>query len=86
MLKSDNMLCLCILQDWLSSFPNFEIVMCYSAAYNVAFACKITSELDVSAMKTAFELIVERHSGLRTTFKQGRMGPVQVCCALFGCR
>lgn len=49
-----------------------------SAAYNVAFACKINSVLDIVALRAAFQHVVERHSGLRTTFQQGRAGPVQV--------
>jgi hypothetical protein len=50
-----------------------------SAAYNVAFACKITSSLDANALRAAFQMIVDRHSCLRTTYTQGRSGPVQVC-------
>ena len=48
-----------------------------SAAYNIAQAVQIHSEVDISALKKAFQRLVERHASLRTTFKSDRGEPIQ---------
>lgn len=48
-----------------------------SAVYNVNFAARITSELNVQALRRALQALVDRHPSLRTTFP-GHLGkPVQ---------
>ncbi len=48
-----------------------------SAVYNVNFAARITSELNVPALRRALQVLVDRHPALRTTFP-GHLGkPVQ---------
>ncbi|MFY2558179.1 amino acid adenylation domain-containing protein [Corallococcus terminator] len=47
-----------------------------SAAYNVSFAVRIVSELDVEAMLTALRLLTERHTALRTSFETVAGQPV----------
>ena len=39
-----------------------------SSAYNTAFAVRIRSEVDLQALKTSFQKIINRHPSLRTTF------------------
>ena len=39
-----------------------------SANYNLAGAARINADLDVEALRRSFEVLVERHTGLRTTF------------------
>ncbi len=39
-----------------------------SSAYNIASAVKIKSPLDVNALRQAFQLLVDRHPALRTSF------------------
>ena len=39
-----------------------------SVAYNLAFAARIRSKLDVPALRSAFQALIVRHSILRTTF------------------
>ncbi|HEX8145432.1 MAG TPA: amino acid adenylation domain-containing protein [Pyrinomonadaceae bacterium] len=39
-----------------------------SAAYNVAFAARIRSDLDVAALRRSFQILVDRHPSLRSTF------------------
>ena len=48
-----------------------------SAAYNIVFAARIPSALDVPALRRAFERLIDRHASLRTSFivKEGK--PVQ---------
>ncbi len=49
-----------------------------SAAYNLASALSIHSELDASALRRAFQTLVDRHACLRTAFKNTFAGaPVQ---------
>ncbi len=40
-----------------------------NAAYNVAFAARICSPLDRTALRDAFQAIVDRHAALRTTYQ-----------------
>ena len=47
-------------------------------AINVAGAVRLTGVLDVTALRQAWQQLVERHSALRTTFDVGDDGPVQV--------
>ncbi|NEQ64891.1 MAG: amino acid adenylation domain-containing protein [Symploca sp. SIO2D2] len=47
-----------------------------SYAYNAAFAFRISSMVDISAMKKAFEALIERHPILRTTFPQRGGEPI----------
>lgn len=51
-----------------------------SAAYNVASAVRIQSEVEPGAMRRAFQKLVERHPGLRTTFSDIEGTPVAVVC------
>lgn len=39
-----------------------------SSAYNVAFSAKIRSGLKIDTMKTAFNMLIQRHPSLRTTY------------------
>lgn len=39
-----------------------------SAAYHVAFAMRIKSQVDVAALHKAFQTLVDRHAALRTTY------------------
>jgi amino acid adenylation domain-containing protein len=48
-----------------------------SAAYNLAGAVRIRADLDVRALRQAFQSLVERHATLRTTFALGQDKPVQ---------
>ncbi|MCU7495892.1 MAG: amino acid adenylation domain-containing protein [Ignavibacteria bacterium] len=48
-----------------------------NAAYNVFFAAKIQSELDVSALRKSLDIIVERHASLRTVYVNNGSEPVQ---------
>jgi amino acid adenylation domain-containing protein len=48
-----------------------------SAAYNLASAVRIQSELDVPALRRAFQALVDRHPALRTTFAVSHGEPVQ---------
>ncbi len=51
-----------------------------SAAYNVASAVRIQSEVEPGAMRRAFQKLVERHPALRTTFSDIEGTPVAVVC------
>jgi len=48
-----------------------------SAVYNVASAIRIRSALDATAMRRAFQDLVDRHATLRTTFLSVDSSPVQ---------
>ncbi len=48
-----------------------------STAYNIVSAVRIPGELDVAALRRAFQALVDRHPTLRTTFTSGDAGPVQ---------
>ncbi|HLF28782.1 MAG TPA: amino acid adenylation domain-containing protein [Anaerolineae bacterium] len=48
-----------------------------SAAYNLAGAIRIREPLDVAALRSAFQTLIERHAVLRTTFALVRGEPVQ---------
>ncbi|QBN05277.1 condensation domain-containing protein [Pseudomonas aeruginosa] len=41
-----------------------------SAAYHIPAALRLRGELDIEALKRSFAALVERHEGLRTTFRQ----------------
>jgi amino acid adenylation domain-containing protein len=47
------------------------------AAYNLASAVRIRAELDVAALRQAFQTLLERHPALRTTFAERAGLPVQ---------
>ncbi|HYD81949.1 MAG TPA: condensation domain-containing protein, partial [Paucimonas sp.] len=49
-----------------------------SAAYNMPAAVRLVGELEVPALKRAFEELVERHETLRTTFREESGEAVQV--------
>jgi amino acid adenylation domain-containing protein len=49
-----------------------------SPAYNITHAARILAELDVQALRRAFQVLVERHAALRTTFVARDGAPVQV--------
>jgi amino acid adenylation domain-containing protein len=48
-----------------------------SAAYNLACAARLREEIDLTALRGAFQTLVERHEVLRTTFALVRGEPVQ---------
>ena len=48
-----------------------------STVYNVNFAARISSEINVAALRRALQKIVERHPSLRTTFPVRAGKPVQ---------
>ena len=48
-----------------------------SAVYNVNFAARIASDLNVPALRQALQLLVDRHPSLRTTFPAQLGTPVQ---------
>lgn len=48
-----------------------------SAAYNIAFAVRINSPIDVAVFEAAFQDLVDRHTCLRTTFDTSDGQPVQ---------
>ena len=39
-----------------------------STIYNVTFAARICSDLDIAALRGAFQTLIDRHPSLRTTF------------------
>ncbi len=49
-----------------------------SAAYNVVFAARVRSALDLEALRSALQTVSDRHSSLRTTFEDRQGQPVQV--------
>ena len=49
-----------------------------SAAYNVIFAARVRSPLDLAALRNALQVVSDRHSSLRTTFEDRQGQPVQV--------
>jgi hypothetical protein len=48
-----------------------------SSVYNVNFAARIASDIDVPAMRRAFQTLVDRHPALRTTFLVDFGKPIQ---------
>jgi len=46
-----------------------------SAAYNIGFTARIVSEVNIDALKTAVEKVVERHPQLRTTYVMNKGAP-----------
>jgi amino acid adenylation domain-containing protein len=49
-----------------------------SASCNVAFAARISSDVDVAALRQAFQTLVDRHASLRTTYTGKDDKPLQV--------
>ncbi|MFN6530351.1 condensation domain-containing protein, partial [Nostoc sp. ChiSLP03a] len=51
-----------------------------SAAYNMVFACRICSQVNVTTLQKTFQLLINRHPQLRSTFsKQGNQVVQQIC-------
>jgi amino acid adenylation domain-containing protein len=48
-----------------------------SSAYNVGQAVRISSPVDVSAVRSALQVVVDRHAALRSTFAWDDQGPIQ---------
>lgn len=48
-----------------------------SSAYNLTFAARVLSELDIESLRGAFKSLVSRHASLRTVFITKRGNPVQ---------
>src|SRR5215510_998003 len=48
-----------------------------SGAYNIKLAARISNRVDAVALRNAFQLLVNRHSALRTVFPSVKGGPVQ---------
>ena len=51
----------------------------YIKVYNVNFAARISAEIDIPAMRRAFQALVDRHPALRTTFPVSFGKPIQHC-------
>ncbi|MFP2933969.1 non-ribosomal peptide synthetase, partial [Pyxidicoccus sp. 3LG] len=49
-----------------------------SPAWNMPFALRLSGVLDTEALRRSLETLVHRHEALRTTFRDGPQGPVQV--------
>ncbi len=49
-----------------------------SAAYNIAFAITIRSQVDVEALRKALQALVDRHASLRTTYTIHAGEPVRI--------
>lgn len=49
-----------------------------SVAYNMPFAVRIRSEIDISAFRNALQSLVDRHHAFRTTYTTIDGGPVQL--------
>ncbi|HEU4452760.1 MAG TPA: amino acid adenylation domain-containing protein, partial [Longimicrobium sp.] len=49
-----------------------------SAAYNVPYVLRLSGALDGEALRRALDEVVRRHEPLRTLFRDGPRGPVQV--------
>ncbi|KAB8332381.1 amino acid adenylation domain-containing protein [Scytonema tolypothrichoides VB-61278] len=48
-----------------------------SAAYNLAYAARLVSNVDIAALRQATQALIERHSVLRTTYTAQHGEPVQ---------
>ena len=48
-----------------------------STIYNVTFSARICSDLDIAALRGAFQALIDRHPSLRTTFFLAAGSPVQ---------
>src|SRR5208282_6264251 len=48
-----------------------------SVVYNVNFAARISADIDVPAMRRAFQTLIDRHPALRTTFPVHFGKPIQ---------
>ncbi|ARV58869.1 hypothetical protein BZZ01_09675 [Nostocales cyanobacterium HT-58-2] len=48
-----------------------------SWAYNTLFTVRIRSEVDISALRRAFQVLIERHPSLRTTYTECDNKPIQ---------
>ena len=48
-----------------------------STIYNVTFSARICSDLDIAALRGAFQTLIDRHPSLRTTFFLAAGSPVQ---------
>lgn len=48
------------------------------ASLNVAFAARVSSEVDVAALRRVFQALVDRHASLRTTYVSKDDKPLQV--------
>jgi amino acid adenylation domain-containing protein len=48
-----------------------------SAAYNVAFAARVVSTLNLAALRHALQALIDRHPALRTTFLVEDISPMQ---------
>ncbi len=49
-----------------------------SAAYNIAHAARIRSHLDVTALRRAFQTLLDRHASLRTTYEVRQGTPISI--------
>ena len=51
-----------------------------SAAYHIGFPVRIHNQIDLPALRSAFQALINRHASLRTTFRlpEGQAEPVQV--------
>jgi len=57
-----------------------------STIYNVNFAARICSDIDIPALRRAFQSLVDRHPSLRTTFAVRSGKPVQQIHEVYGDR
>ncbi len=56
----------------------FQHQIAPSSIYNVVYAVRIRSELDLDSLRRAFQTLVKRHAALRTTFTSRNGEPVQL--------
>ncbi|NHZ83275.1 amino acid adenylation domain-containing protein [Massilia sp. CCM 8695] len=56
----------------------------HSAAYNLAATLRLSGVLDLSALRSAFACLLQRHEALRTTFRDDEGQPEQVIAAAAG--
>ncbi|HPM85077.1 MAG TPA: condensation domain-containing protein, partial [Candidatus Anammoximicrobium sp.] len=49
-----------------------------SAAYNLPFAVRVRTAIDLAALQRALQIVTDRHSALRTTFPERGGQPIQV--------
>jgi amino acid adenylation domain-containing protein len=48
-----------------------------SPAYNLMYACRICSELNIPALRSSFQALIDRHASLRTIYRDRDGAPMQ---------
>lgn len=57
-----------------------------SAFYNIPFTLRLSGQLNIAALQTSINEIIQRHEALRTNFATGEGQPVQVIASSFNCQ